>query len=171
MLTPRLRLFLAVLSFAFGCYRVIANDLIGFAFLGLTAILTYGYFKYGTVWLAFRAVAGGNVKRAAALLSQVQRPESLGGPERAYFELASGFVCAARSQNDEAEQHLRLALAGPLRTENDRALAEAVLAQLLVARNELPEARTVLEQASSRTCRPEVGERIRALRDELTPAD
>jgi hypothetical protein len=170
MLPPRIRWLLAVGSFAFGCYRVIAGDWLGLGLLALSAWLTYGYFKYGTVWLAFRAVAGGQMEKAAGLLQEVRRPEALGGQDRGYFELASGFVCVSRAQNERAEQHLRSALAAQLRTDNDRALAEAVLAQLLVARDELPEARTLLTQAAGRRCRPAIAQRIQSLRAELPPA-
>lgn len=170
MLPPRIRWLLALGSFAFGCYRVIAGNLLGLAFLALSAWFTYGYFKYGTVWLAFRAVAGGQMEKAARLLQEVRRPESLGPQDRGYFELASGFVCISRAENERAEQHLRSALAGRLRTDNDRALGEAVLAQLLVARDELAEARALLTQAATRRCRPAIAQRIQSLRAELPAA-
>jgi hypothetical protein len=170
MLSPRIRWLLAVGSFAFACYRLIAGDLLGLAFLALSAWLTYGYFKYSTVWMAFRAVAAGQMERAARLLQEVRRPESLGPQDRGYFELASGFVCISRAENERAEQHLRSALAGQLRSDNDRALGEAVLAQLLVARDELPEARSLLTRAAARRCRPAIAERIQSLRAELPAA-
>jgi Tfp pilus assembly protein PilF len=76
-------------------------------------------------------------------------------------------VCASRAQNANAEAHLRRALDHQLRTENDRALAEAVLAQLLVARDELVEARAIVERAVTRECRPAIAARIKAMRDQL----
>ena len=105
MLTPRIRWTLAVVAFLFGSYRLVVGDYAGVALLAASAYLTYGYFKYGTVWQAFHAVANGQMDKAAQLLQQVKRPESLGAQERAYFELASGFVCASRAQNAEAERH------------------------------------------------------------------
>lgn len=167
MLTPRIRLFLAAITLAFGAYRLVGGHVDGTATLAVSAYMIFSYIKQGTVQLAFRAVARGQVEQAAQLLKQVKRPDSLVADERAYFELASGFVCAARGQNDPAEQHLRRALTGPLRSENDRALAETVLAQLLIAREERGEARAVLDQAAQRRCHPEVSQRIVALRDEL----
>ncbi|HYP89544.1 MAG TPA: hypothetical protein VEQ59_15355 [Polyangiaceae bacterium] len=169
MLTPKLRFVLALASFALGGYRLISGDYAGLALLAASAFLAYGYFKYGTVWLAFRAVSGGKIDEAAELLQKVKRPGALGAQERAYYELASGFVCASRAQNDPAEQHLRAALQNQLRTENDRALAEAILAQLLVARDALGEARTVLEVAKTRACRSAIAARIQALYDDLPP--
>lgn len=171
VLTPRVRGLLAIAAFALSVYALLTGAYIGLVGLAASAFLAYGYFKYGTVWLAFRAVSAGQMEQAAQFLQQVKRPAALGVQERAYFELASGFVCASRAQNGPAEQHLRAALAHELRTENDRALAEAILAQLLIAREELTEARRVLEQAAARSARPAIARRIRSLRDELPPTE
>ncbi|HEY6077403.1 MAG TPA: hypothetical protein VIW29_01285, partial [Polyangiaceae bacterium] len=83
MFTPKLRLFLALAAFAIGAYRVVASDYVGFVWLGAAALLGYGYFKYGSVWLAFRQVARGRMDHAARLLEQVKRPEALGSQDRA----------------------------------------------------------------------------------------
>ena len=161
------RVLVALASFVLGGFLIIQGSNLGLVLLALSAYLAVGYFRYGTVSLAFRAVASGNAERAAQLLDGVKNPTSLRAADRAYFELASGFVCAARAKNDAAEQHLRLALGNPLRSEDDRALAETVLAQLLVARDQRDEARTLLDCASARCRRTAVAERIRALRAEL----
>jgi tetratricopeptide (TPR) repeat protein len=170
MFTPKLRLFLALASFAVGTYRIVVGDYVGLVWLAGAAVLAYGYFKYGTVWLAFREVARGHMEPAAKLLAQVKRPESLVSEERAYFELAWGLVCASRAENGRAEQHLEQALKHALRSDNDRAMAEAVLAQLLVARNQLAAARSILDQALTRSCRPSIAERIKTLHAELAAA-
>ena len=171
MLTPRVRGLLAIVAFLLGVYGLIKGDYLGMVGIGISALLAYGYFKYGNVWLAFRSVSAGQMEKAAQHLQQVGRPAALGTEERAYFELASGFVCASRGQNAQAEQHLRVALANELRTQNDRALAEAILAQLLIARDELTEARSVLDEAAARPARPAIAQRIRDLRSELPPAE
>lgn len=170
MFSPRVRALLAAVSFAFGCYQVVSGHYVGLVFFAVAAFLAYGYFKYGTVWLAFRAVARGEMEGAAKLLAQVRKPEALGAQDRGYYELASGFVCASRGQNERAEAHLRAALAHELRTDNDRALAEAVLAQLLIARDEMVEARKLLERAVGRDSRPAIAARIRAIQSELPSA-
>jgi len=164
MMRTTTRVLFAAASFVLGGYLVIDGENLGLILLAVAAYLTVGYFRYGTVALAFRAVAAGHVDRAAQLLDRVKNPTSLHGTDRAYFELASGFVCAARAKNDDAEQHLRCALGSPLRSEDDRALGEAVLAQLLIARDQHDEAHTLLEQAATRCRRPAIADRIRALR-------
>jgi len=164
------RMLFAVASFVLGGYLVIQSDYWGLLLLALSAYVAVGYFKYGSVSLAFRAVAAGKIDQGAELLERVKNPTSLVGTDRAYFELASGFVHAARARNAEAEHHLRLALESPLRSPDDRALGEAVLAQLLVARDQFGEAGTLLDQAAARCRRSAIADRIRALRAELPTA-
>ncbi len=171
MFTPKLRLALAVVSFLFGAYRIALQDYNGLILLAASALLAYGYFRHGTVWLAFRAVARGQMDSAVQLLNQVKRPEALTSQDRAYYELAWGLVCASRSENERAEVHLKQALDEQLRTDNDRALAEAVFAQLLVARGERAEARSVLDRAITRQSRPVIAQRIKTLREELAEAE
>ena len=169
MLTPRLRLTLAIASFVTGAYLLVVGDYAGVLFLGGAGYFGYSYFKYGTVWLAFREVARGHMNEAAELLQKVKEPQALGSEQRAYFELASGLVCASRAQNQQAETHLQAALDHQLRTENDRALAEAVLAQLLVARDQLAAAREIIDRAVKRECRPAIAARIKGLHEQLQP--
>ena len=168
MFTPRVRLALCVSFFVLGAYWLVVGRYAGMLFLVASAYLAYGYFKYGTVWLAFREVAHGRMEPAAKLLAKVERPDLLGSQERAYFELAWGLVCASRGENPASEAHLKLALGNELRTDNDRALAEAVLAQLLLAREAREEATQVLAKAAGRSCRPSIAERIKTMREELS---
>lgn len=166
-MTPGLRLALAVASFLAGAYLLITNEYAGLLFLGGAAYFGHSYFKYGTVWLAFREVAHGRMEAAAKLLAKVKSPEALSSEQRAYYELASGLVCTSSAQNQRAEQHLQAALAHHLRTDNDRAMAEAVLAQLLIARDQHAEARALVDKAVTRNCRPSILERLKALQAEL----
>ncbi|HEX2871910.1 MAG TPA: hypothetical protein VHP33_11650 [Polyangiaceae bacterium] len=168
MFTPRQRLLLSIAAFVLGAYLLlIRNDYAGVVPLAGSALLAYGYFRYGTVWLAFREVAHGRMDAAAKLLAKVKNPEALGSEQRAYYELASGLVCTSTAQNQRAEQHLQAALTHQLRTDNDRAMAEAVLAQLLIARDQHAEARALVDKAVTRNCRPSILERLKALQAEL----
>jgi hypothetical protein len=167
ILPPKLLSTFAIISFLLGTYCLIAGSYVGILLFVAAALLAYSYFKHNTVELAFREVARGHMAAASKLLAQVKRPEQLSARDRAYFELASGLSAASRAENQNAEQHLRLALENDLRTDNDRALAEAVLSQLLVARDARDEARGIIDRAVIRACRPAIAQRIKKLHEEL----
>jgi hypothetical protein len=167
VLTHKLLVMFAVASFALGTYCLVVGDYKGIVLFLAAAYFSYRSFKHNPVELAFRHVARGHMPSAATLLSQVKHPEQLSTRDRAYFELASGLVNASQAENQRAEQHLTLALEHDLRTENDRALAEAVLSQLLVARGARDEARRIIDRAITRSCRPAIAERIKTLHADL----
>lgn len=167
VLPPKLLSTFAIVSFLLGTYCLIAGSYAGILLFLAAAFLGYSYFKYNTVEQAFREVARGHMPAASELLAQVKRPEQLSARDRAYFELASGLVEASRAENQRAEQHLQVALANDLRTDNDRALAEAVLSQLLVARGARDEAKSIIDRAVTRTCRPAIAQRIKNLHEDL----
>ncbi|MEQ1911713.1 MAG: hypothetical protein ABMA15_23040 [Vicinamibacterales bacterium] len=166
MFTRRARIAVMTVAAALGTWRWWTGDPTGAWFLVAAALLAYGHFRYGTVWLAFRALRKGDVDRAGSFLNQVARPGMLSPESRAYYFMVFGLVAASRGQLGEAESALRKALALPLRTENDRALVEVALAELLVTSTSPNEARELLALAAGRATKPVVSkevERVTAL--------
>jgi uncharacterized protein HemY len=160
MFPKPLRFVLIGVSTAYGLYCVMHGQPIGYLYLCASAFLIYGYFRYGPVFIAFRHIRRQNFARAESLLAQVRHPELLSSGQRSYFELASAELAIHRGDHSVAERHLRVALDHRLRTENDRALAEALLGQLLIERGALAEARDALERARRRPCKPAVARAI-----------
>lgn len=114
-----------------------------------------GYFRSGTVWLAWRSLRAARPERTAELLAQVRFPGALSSQQRAYYEFASGIVASSGGRASEAESHLRTALSHRLRTESDRSLVEVELARILAGRGETGAARELVQVARGRRCRPE----------------
>ena len=170
MLTNRNRLVVVAGSAAVGVWLSLSGShTTGLLFLVASAILGVGYFRYGPVWLAMRALGRGETDTAASYLSSIADPQRLERQSRAYFELASGFVPAERGHLTDAQQHLRKALELPLRTPNDRALAEVNLARLLVGTANA-EAGELLDRAAQRPTKPQVEAEVARVRELLRAA-
>ncbi len=170
MFSNPVRLVLILGCVGWGLYQVLRGDLTGLVVVAAGCMFAYGYFRYGTVWLAFRAARAGDLERTARLLSQTRHPERLSSQQRAYFELASGIVEANHGHDEVAAQHLRAALDHELRTENDRCIAEVALAELLAKRESLGEARALIASARKRKHNPEFDEYIAQVAASLGPA-
>lgn len=148
MFTPFLRFLMVFAAAAMGCLALAAErDIHGVALLLCAAILTYGYFGYGTVWLAFRAARKGKVKRAAKLLAKTRFPGWLNAQNRAYYRWLRGLIELDRGNTDQAREHLLAALNGKLRTTNDRCLVACALAALALDTGDTEGAKGFLERA------------------------
>lgn len=157
MYSTRTRIALIVVS-AFGAlYFLLAGRLIlGLACIASALLFAYGYRAYGTVWLAWRALENEDHDKAARLIAQVGQPASLTSPQRAYYEVIAGVLASDRADWGEADEHLRQALASGLRTDNDRAFVEFLLARVAVARGDASAAARFLHDASTRACKPDL---------------
>jgi hypothetical protein len=164
MFPTSIRFLLATASAAFGVYQIHRGSIAGGLYVVAGALLIYGHFRYGPVWLALRTARRGNMDRTRRLLAQVHNPRWLTSDQRAYFELTSALVAADRKDDHAAEKHLRLALDHRLRTENDRALLEVMLARILIERGTANEADEILARAAARGSRPEVARMIDELK-------
>lgn len=68
----------------------------GWALLALPVLLTWGFFRYGPMVVAFRAYHEQNWETLASHLRTVRRPSLLSAQNRAYFTFLSG-VAAFRA--------------------------------------------------------------------------
>jgi hypothetical protein len=171
MYSAKIRLILALgCATCGGCLVLVAGSSTGWLFLVVSGLLGYGYLRYGTVWLAMRSLRKGDYSGAKRRVAQVSKPARLNSESRAYFELAAGLVAANEGRAPDAEAHLRTSLDYALRTENDRALAEWALAEVLAVRGESTAARSLLGEARKRDCTPDVRRRIEELERSIGPA-
>jgi predicted Zn-dependent protease len=127
--------------------------------------LAYGYFRYGTVWLAFRALRAGHAGRARALLDQVAFPDYLRSQDRAYYEMLRGLLAREKEEWATAREHLQRALEGDLRTANNRSMVECALAEALLNCGESTAAREHLELARRHDHKTEMAAAIREVEE------
>jgi hypothetical protein len=157
------RLLLIAAMLGRGSYLIYSGDRTGYLGIAAAMLFVYGYFRYGTVWLAWRAAQKGKLDAAQRLLAQNRFPSALTSQSRAYHEFLSGVIAFNHGQDSDAERHLRTSLNFAFRTENDRCLAEVTLAELLAKNGITAEVRELISQASRRDCKPEIFARINNL--------
>jgi hypothetical protein len=72
MFTPLARLLLVSAAVALGGREIASGRPWGWALMTGAALLALGYFRYGTIWLAFRAYRRGDLERLARRIRQVR---------------------------------------------------------------------------------------------------
>jgi len=148
MFTLPLRIAIVVASASYGVYELLHGDQLGYLWLAAAVFFVVGYFRYGPIRPAFKALQRGQFKRAERLVATVKFPNLLSGQFRAYFHWIHG-VLAAQDDNNFvlAEEQMRLAIDGALRTSNDRCLATAALAQIFAQSDDSERAKQLLADA------------------------
>jgi tetratricopeptide (TPR) repeat protein len=111
----------AVVTFA-------TSPISGGMFIGGAVLLSVGYVRHGTVWLAFRAQQNGHTDRAKSLLDQIADPNRLSPQNRAYYHLLRGVHAMDVADYVAADSLLARADPARLRTDNDRSMAAALRA-------------------------------------------
>ena len=149
MFTPAVRLLVIAISVALGIHALPENPFQATLFFVVVPLIVYGYFRYGTVWLAFRAMRKGRLGRAERIIDKVRFPDWLRASDRAYYEWIKGALASERGDDEAAELHLRAAIDRGFRTANDRSVAKASLADILLSRGDPESARECLAEARS----------------------
>ncbi len=159
-------------SLVFGVWRLLEGDTFGWLSIIAAVLLVVGHFRYGTVWLAFKLAQLGRLESAKKLLLQVKRPQYLSIESRTYYNFLFGAILKDEAKNAEAEVHLRSALAGRLRTNNDVASAQLTLAETLCALGREPgEVHHLIGLARSMAPDDRYAARIKVLQERVKALD
>lgn len=150
MFTPLVRIFLISAALCLGIYLSYTQRLIdGLVPFVAGLVLLWSHFRCHSVWLAFKALKRGDLKRADNLTGQIQFPNALNKEHLAYYHWIRGACMANQGNLEAAEKHFCAALEGKLRTPNDRAIVAISLAELALKQDQLDMANTYLQRAES----------------------
>ena len=172
MFTPRLRFFLIIIAVTYGGLRVSKGDGAAGIIFVAAAILLIGHFRNGPIRPALMALNKGRMEEAKTLVNSVRYPHLLSAQSRAYYHWIRGILAA----NDPAdltfaEKELLLAINGSLRTSNDRCLAMASLAEVVVQSNDFTRAYELLDSATQSSVTPTTSEYLESLRIRFREAE
>lgn len=171
MFTPFIRsiIVLAGLFMAFLFYRNgdVINTLVA---LGGVGLIIWGYFKSGTVYLAFQQLKKENYAKAEALLSRTRNPAYLQRSQKSYYYFVKGFIELRKEHYDTAYTDLQAALTLGMRTQNDMSIVILNLAYIELERDNLTGAKNFLERTKVLDHKPEVTTEIRRLEEKIHAA-
>jgi len=111
------------------------------------ALLLASHLLFGNIWQAFSALRSGRVELADRILGLVVRPSWLLPRPRAYYHFVQGMLALRAEQLEKGDQALQLALAGPLRSDRDKALALLNRAHIAYLQKKWMACRSLKDQA------------------------
>lgn len=129
MFSPTIRLLLIIGSMILAIAMFFRGETaLGTGLLVSSALLGYGYFRTGAVYLAFKQMQKGRIPRAQKLINGIRRPDWLSPGQKAYYYFVKAALSMAHKDFDSSREHFEKSLEIGLRTEHDEAIANANLA-------------------------------------------
>ena len=146
MYAPWLRILIGTLGLilAYFYYSVGSNLSVALMLTGV-ALVVWGYFKNGTIYLAFRKLKKEDYEGAERSLNQTKYPELLKNGQKGYFHFIKGFIESNRNDYNKSLNHFREALKFGLRTDNDQAIVRLSIAEIEIERKNYDNAREELK--------------------------
>ena len=170
MYTPEIRVLLFVLSLALAYYSY-SVKLYFPMFLAISSggLFVYGYYKYGTVYLAFRKIKKGEYSKAEMLLGKIKNPKTLIKQHKSYY-YSKGLIALNGKKWDNSFCDLNKALKLGLRTKNDTSILLLCLAQVELERKNPEQAQEYLKKAKGFDLKPIIQTEADKLQNEINAA-
>jgi len=108
-------------------------------------VLTWDYFKQGTLVVAARYFHHKDYYKAENTLMQIKWPGWLSKNRRGYYEFLMGGVCLQKQDYEKAEKHYEIAAQYPLRSINDHVAALVHVANISIRQGNYEKAGAYLQ--------------------------
>ncbi len=129
MFTPFIRIILVIICLVVSIWFYFLGN---FTYAGLmlfaAGLFIYGYFKYGTVFIAFQQLKKENFAKAERLISKINTPNNLSKKQKSYYHLTKGLIEFKKNKLDVAKSELNKALKIGLGSKNDTSILLLYLA-------------------------------------------
>lgn len=169
MYSPLVRIIFCLIGLflAYEFYK--QNNWISFGgMLFAIGLILWGYFKNGTVYIAFQQLKKKNYLKAEKLLSKIKDPDALSKSQRGYYYFTRGFVLLNKEKLDDSLKDLTTALKIGLRTENDTSIVTLNIAAIELEKGNFEESRNYIEKTRSMKLKPMVIVELEKLEKDLT---
>jgi tetratricopeptide (TPR) repeat protein len=113
--------------------------------LMMILILTWDYFKQGTLVVAAKYFHHKDYDRAESTLMQIKWPGWLSKSRRGYYEFLMGGICLQKQDFADAEKHYEIAAQYPLRSINDHVAALVHVANISIRQGNYEKAEAYLQ--------------------------
>ena len=108
----------------------------------------YGYFRYGTVWLAFQELGKQNFQEVDKRLALIKNSQLLSKSQKGFYYMLKGAVDLYHKKNyQSAEENIKKAIKIGVRTANNICINYIMLSQLSLLQDKLDYARDYLQKA------------------------
>jgi predicted negative regulator of RcsB-dependent stress response len=171
MFTPIIRIILVIFSLVAAGYFYSKEDFVNMSMMLISGgLFIYGYFKYGTVYVAFQQIKKDNVKKAEQLISKIKNPEKLTKGHKSYYYFTTGIIALEKKNFEKSHSDLAKALNIGLRTENDKSIVLLNLANIEFLRKDYNKATEYIKKVRQLNLKPLVESETNRIEKEINVA-
>lgn len=169
MFNTTTRIILVALGLCF-TWIAIELELVILVLIMLSAVLlqVWGYFRYGTVYLAFKQLKLKQFKRAERTLKETKYPDLLNKNQKSYYHFVLGMIAYYNEDFDLSFDELMLSNALGLRTKNDTAIVMLHLATIELKRGNFEVSKEHITSLKQLKYKPDLEPEIEKLISELS---
>lgn len=171
MFNPIIRTILICISFIATFFYFIKEDYLNMSMMLIAAgLFIYGYYRYGTVYVAFQELKKGNYNKAEKLISKIKNPDILNKAQKSYYHFTQGAIASNNEDWDKSYSEWSKALNTGLRTENDISIALVNLANVELERKNFKEANEFIEKTRELKLKPLIKSETDRIQNEINVA-
>ncbi|AXT50402.1 hypothetical protein D1818_06005 [Aquimarina sp. BL5] len=171
MFTPFIRIVLVIGCIVMAIFFYSEQDYQNLILVLLAAFLfIYGYFKYGTVYTAFRQLKKGNFKKAEELITKTKNPDKLSKGQKSYYHFTKGIIASEKKEWEDSFSELTKALNIGLRTQNDTSIVLLNLANIEFERENFDNAMEFIVKGNKYELKPLVKTEMNKLMEKINGA-
>ena len=130
-------------------------------------LFIYGYYRYGNVYIAFKALQIEDYAKAKKLISEIKNPELLVKGQKSYYHFSLGILASNEKKWNVSYNELVEALNIGLRTKNDTSIVLLNLANVEFNRQNFDEAMDFIAQIKEMELNPLVRSEVDKLETEI----
>ena len=171
MYNPIVRIIFGIVSLVLAWNFYSSGNITSF-YMVMVAIglIVWGYFKNGTVFLAFQQLKKENYLKAEQFLSKIKNPNLLKKFQKSYYHFIKGFIELNKQNIDNSYIEFKKALELGLRTENDTSIVTLNLASIELERKNYEKAKTYLDQTKKLNHKLELNSEVERIEKEINAA-
>ena len=168
MFTPKTRLIIIIGSLGLLAMSLYQGKMFAAVVAVCFALVTVlGYFRQGTVFLAFRQLRSGKIEDAAASLALTTHTKWLSKIQKGYYFFVKGFLALGQNNLEDSKTAYEEALKIGLRLSNDTAMVCANLASIHHKQKNKVKAREYIQRAKNLKVKENVKIEIARLEKEI----
>lgn len=168
MLEKKARILIIAITFIISLIAVYLKSIYIFIPSALLMVyMTFAYFKFASVSLAFKQIRQKKLKNAYQLLLDTPNPKLLTRNDKTYYYWGMGIIKISEDKFDEAEREFYNALRFGITTPNNMVIINLSLAQICMYKEEYEKASVYLEEAKRIPHKPELNIILYELEDKL----